>query len=119
MHEEEIDRFPTVDWTQRNFRFGTILCLLFFERVLSFSPRDVVRGHLASFPVVCRWAVLLPRQGGGRTIESFDDDFFASLSRQIPIIEDYLYARIDFSRDPEIPVPPGEERGEMGKSPPL
>jgi hypothetical protein len=35
------------------------------------------------------------------------------------VIEDYLYARIDFARDPEIPVPPGEERGEMGKPPPL
>jgi hypothetical protein len=105
--------------TQRNFGFGTILCSFFFERVPSFSPRVVVRGHLASFPAVCRWAVLLPRQGGGRTVESFDDDFFAWLSRQIPVIEDYPYAGIDFSRDPEIPVPPGEERGEMGKSPPL
>jgi hypothetical protein len=68
---------------------------------------------------VCRWAVLLPRQGGGRTIEAFDDDFFSWLSRQIPAIEDYLYVGIDFSRDPEIPVPPSEERREMGKSPPL
>jgi hypothetical protein len=63
--------------------------------------------------------VLLPRQGGGRTTEAFNDDFFAWLSRQIPAIEDYPYAGIDFSRDPEIPVPPGEERGEMGKSPPI
>jgi hypothetical protein len=47
-------------WTQRNFRFGTILCSFFFERVLSFSPQEVVRGHQASFPAVCRWAVLLP-----------------------------------------------------------
>jgi hypothetical protein len=106
-------------WTQRNFGFGTILCSFFFERVSSFSPREVVRGHQASFPAVCRWAVLLPRQGGGRTNESFDDAFFAWLSWQIPVIEDYPYAGIDFSRDPEIPVPPSEERGEMGKSPPL
>jgi hypothetical protein len=28
--------------TQRNFGFGTILCSLFFERVMSFSPRVVV-----------------------------------------------------------------------------
>jgi hypothetical protein len=101
--------------TQRNFGFGMILCSFFFERVPSFSPRVVVRGHQASLPAVCRWAVLLPRQGGGRTNESFDDDFFAWLSWQIPAIEDYPYAGIDFSRDPEIPVPPGEERGEMGK----
>ena len=106
-------------WTQRNFRFGTILCSLFFKRVSCFSPRVVVRGHLASFLAVCRWAVLLPRQGGERTMEAFNNDFFAWLSRQIPAIEDYPYAGIDFSRDPEIPVPPGEERGEMGKSPPV
>jgi hypothetical protein len=36
-----------------------------------------------------------------------------------PIIEDYPYARIDFFRDLEIAIPPGEDRGEMGKSPPL
>ena len=52
-------------------------------------------------------------------MEAFDDDFFSWLSQQIPAIEDYPYAGIDFSRDPEIPVPPGEERGEMGKSPPV
>jgi hypothetical protein len=37
------------------------------------------------------------------------------LSQHIPVIEDYLYAGIDFSRDPEILVPPGEEQGKMGK----
>jgi hypothetical protein len=104
---------------QRNFGFGTILCSFFFERVPCFSPRMTVRGHLATFPAVCRWAALLPRQGGGRTVESFNDDFFAWLSRQIPAIEDYPYAGIDFSRDPAMPVPPGEERGEIGKSPPV
>ena len=50
-------------------------------------------------------------------MEAFDDDFFAWLSWQIPMIEDYPYAGIDFSRDPEMPVPPGEVRGEIGKSP--
>jgi hypothetical protein len=103
--------------THRNFGFGTILCSFFFERVPCFSPRVTVRGHLASFPAVCRWATLLPRQGGGRTVEAFNDDFFAWLSRQIPMIEDYPYAGIDFSRDPEMPVPPGEALGEIGKSP--
>jgi hypothetical protein len=95
------------------------MCSFFFERVLSFSPRVVVQGHQASLPTMCRRVVLLPQQGGRRTNESFDDDFFTWLSRQIPVIEDYPYVGIDFSRDPEIPVPPSEERGKMGKSPPL
>jgi hypothetical protein len=46
--------------THRNFGFGTILCSFFFERVPCFSPRLTVRGHLATFPAVCRWAALLP-----------------------------------------------------------
>jgi hypothetical protein len=103
----------------RDFGFGTILCSFFFERVPCFSPQMTVRGHLVTFPAVCRWATLMPRHGGGRTVESFNDDFFAWLSRQIPTIEDYPYAGIDFSRDLAMPVPPGEERGEMGKSPPV
>jgi hypothetical protein len=57
---------------------------------------------------------LLPRQGGGRTIEAFDDKFFDWWSRQIPVIEDYPYVGIDFSRDPDMAVPPGVERGELG-----
>jgi hypothetical protein len=103
----------------RNFGFATILCSFFFERVPCFSPQMTVRGHLATVPAVCRWAALLSRQGGGRTVEAFNDNFFAWLSRKIPAIEDYPYAGIDFSRDPAMPVPPGEERGEMGKSPPV
>jgi hypothetical protein len=75
----------------------------------------VVRGHQASLPMVCIWTVLLPRQGGGRTNESFDDYFFTWLSQKILVIEDYPYTGIDFLRDPKIPIPPGEERGEMAK----
>jgi hypothetical protein len=41
--------------TNKNFGFGTILCSFFFERVPSLSPRETVRGHIASFPAVCRW----------------------------------------------------------------
>jgi hypothetical protein len=54
--------------TKKNFRFGMILCSFFFERVPSLSPIETVRGHVASFPVVCRWVEFLPQQGGGRTI---------------------------------------------------
>jgi hypothetical protein len=33
---------------------------------------------------------------------------------QILAIEDYPYAEINFSRDPDMPVPPGAKRGELG-----
>jgi hypothetical protein len=48
-------------------------------------------------------------------VEAFDDKFFDWWSRQIPAIEDYPYAGIDFSRDPDMVVPPGAVRGELGK----
>jgi hypothetical protein len=37
------------------------------------------------------------------------------LVRHIPVIEDYPYARVNFLRDPDMPMPPGEERGEIDK----
>lgn len=102
------------EWNNKNFGFGTILCSFFFERVPGLSSRETVRGHVASVPTVCRWEALLPRQGGGRTIEVFDDTFFDWWARQISAIADYPYVEINFSRDPDMPLPPGAERGEMG-----
>jgi hypothetical protein len=99
----------------RNFKFGTILCSFFFERIPSLSPQETIRGHEASLPAICRWAALLPRQGGGRTIQAFYDKFFDWWSRQIPTIEDYPYDGINFSRDPDMPIPSGVESREMSK----
>jgi hypothetical protein len=69
---------------------------------------------VASFPAVCIWASLLPRQGGGRTIEAFNDTFFDWWSWHIPAIEDYPYGGINFSKYPGIAIPPEAERGEIG-----
>jgi hypothetical protein len=46
--------------SNKNFGFSTIFFSLFFERVPNLIPRETVRGHVASFSVVCRWAALLP-----------------------------------------------------------
>jgi hypothetical protein len=94
---------------KKNFGFRTILCSFCFERVPSLSLRETVWGHMASLPTVCIWVALLSRQGGGRTIEAFDDTFFDWWSRPIPAIEDYPYVGINFSRDLDMHVPP---RGE-------
>jgi hypothetical protein len=75
MHEETTDR---VSATQQQKLQGLALFYAHSSssRVPSLSPRETVQGHVASFPAVCRWETLLPRQGGGRTIEAFDDTFF-------------------------------------------
>jgi hypothetical protein len=93
-----------------------VLCLFFFERVPSLSPRETVQGHIDSFPALCRWAFLLLRQGEGRTHEAFDDKFFDWWALQIPVIEYYPYAGIRFLRDLDMPVPLGEECGEIGNT---
>jgi hypothetical protein len=44
-------------WVRYHFVF------LFFERVPSLSPREMVWGHVASFPAVCRWEALFAMTG--------------------------------------------------------
>jgi len=100
-------------WWHNNFGFGTIFCAFFFKRVSSLSLRETVWGNIASSLVVNRW-VVLSQKGGERTIEAFDDKFFDWWSRHIPVIEDYPYARIDFSRDRDMGVPPRVVQGELG-----
>jgi hypothetical protein len=46
--------------------------------------------------------------------EAFDDKFFDWWAHKILAIEDYPYAWISFLRDPDMPMPPGEEHGEIG-----
>jgi hypothetical protein len=60
----------------RNFGFGTVLFSFFFEKVPSLGPQETLRGHKASLLVLCIWVMLFLQQGGGRTIEAFDDKFF-------------------------------------------
>lgn len=91
----------------QNFMFRIVLCSFYFERVPSISPQETIQGHVASLSALCKWVTLLSRLGGGRIIKVFDDKNFNWWSRQIPAIEDYPYAGIDFSRDPDMPVPPG------------
>jgi hypothetical protein len=90
----------------RNLGLAQYYALFTSSRVPSLSWRETVWDHISSFPELCRWAVLFPRQGGGTTHEAFDDKFFDWWACQIPIIEDYPYAGINFLRDPDMPMPP-------------
>jgi hypothetical protein len=45
----------------------------------------------------------------------FSDEFFEWWARKILVIEHHPYARIEFSRDPYMVVPPGTVLGEIGK----
>jgi hypothetical protein len=53
-------------------------------------------------------------RGEGGLLRPLTTSFLTGGLGQIPTIEDYPYARIDFSRDPDMGVPPGVVRGELG-----
>ena len=58
-------------------------------------------------PRQARWAALLPLTGEGPVRHCFDDGFFDWLDSQIIMIEDYPYAGMNFTGDPELVLPPG------------
>ena len=53
--------------------------------------------------------------GGGRVKVKYDARFFRWLEDQILMIEDYAYAGTDFRGDPDLPLPPGAQWGDIGK----
>ena len=46
----------------------------------------------------------------------YDDDFYTWWERQVPALEQFPYAGLDFRGDPDLVLPPGGAWGEMGKS---
>ena len=53
--------------------------------------------------------------GAGRGKVKFNDLFFRWLRDQILMVEDYDYAGTDFTGDPDLPLPPGRQWGDIGK----
>ena len=51
----------------------------------------------------------------GRGKVKFDDSFFRWLRDQILMVEDYAYVGTDFSRDPDLLLPPGGQWGDISK----
>ena len=45
----------------------------------------------------------------------FCDAFFRWLRDQILMVEDYAYACINLTSDPDLPLPPGGNWGDIGK----
>ena len=53
--------------------------------------------------------------GEGRGKVKFGDPFFGWLRDQILMVEYYAYAGMDFTIDPDLPLPPGGQWGDIGK----
>ena len=52
--------------------------------------------------------------GAVRGRVKFGDLFFIWLWDQILMVEDYTYAGMDFTGDPDLPLPPGGHWGDIG-----
>ena len=57
----------------------------------------------------------MARTGVGRGKVKFNDPFFRWLRDQILMVEDYAYAGTDFTKEPDLPLPPGGQGGNIGK----
>ena len=66
-------------------------------------------------PRMLRWVRIMACTGVGRGKVKFGAPFFQWLSDQILMIEDYAYAGTYFRGDPDLPLPPGKQWGDMGK----
>ena len=98
-----------------NFWFGSILSTFFFERVPRLSPRVDIVPHGVRDLAQRRWTNVMRRLGGGRVAKPYPIDFFPWWQRQIVAIDEYPYARIDFCRDLDMPLPPRGAYGDIVK----
>ena len=57
---------------------------------------------------MARWAELMLRAGGGQQM-SWRPEFFGWLRRQLIVVEDWPYAGTDFTGDPDLPLPEGDD----------
>jgi hypothetical protein len=64
---------------------------------------------------MARWIEVMRRQGAGRVVTPYNDDFFFWWQRQIIALDEYPYVRIDFRGYLDMPLPPGSTYGAIGK----
>ena len=57
----------------------------------------------------------MARMGAGRGKVKFGAPFFRWLNDQILMIKDYAYVGTDYKGDPDLPLPPSAQWGDIGK----
>ena len=56
---------------------------------------------------------------GGKDVFSYNDGFFAWWEMQVPFIEDFPYAGMDFRNDTDLALPEGAQWDASGKISPM
>ena len=82
--------------------------------MLGISPRVEISPDGAWDSAQLCLANVMRGLGGVQVANPYLVDFFLWRCRQIIAIDDYPYERIDFHEDPNIPLPPGLEYGDIG-----
>ena len=100
---------------RKNFGYSSILVAFFFERVLGLIPALPLLVHSPRQPRMTRWGDIFLCQGGGGLVHCvYDDDFYFWWEHQLPALEQFPYARIDFHGDADLVLPPGGAWGVSG-----
>ena len=93
----------------KQFGYGSILVSFILERLPIFQGQGAaVADSIPREPRMARWAALMPKSGGGQQM-SWRPEFFRWLRRQLIVVEDCPYAGTDFTGDPDLPLPKGDD----------
>ena len=83
--------------------------------MLGLSPAVPILVISPCHPRLSRWGDIFLCQGGGGSVQSiYDDDFCFWWEWQLPALEHFPYAGMDFRGDPDFVLPPGGAWGELG-----
>ena len=98
-----------------NFGYSSVLVAFFFERVTVLSPAVPLPTFSPCHPRLSRWGEIFLRQGGDGSIQSvYNDDFYLWWGQQLPTLEQFPYARMDFWDENDLVLPPGGAWGASG-----
>ena len=78
-------------------------------------PKVIFTELRVRYPCMLRWVEIMAHTGGGRANMKFEASFFYWLRDQILMIEDYAYEGAEFKDNPDLPLPPGAQWGDIGK----
>ena len=67
-------------------------------------------------PHMLMWVEIMAHTGGVRAKVKFEATFFHWPIDQILMIEDYAYVGANFKDDPDLPLPPSAQWGDIGKN---
>ena len=100
---------------RNNFGYSSVLVAFFFERVPAISLAVPLPEFSPRQPRLNRWGEIFLLQGSSGSVQSvYDDDFYLWWGWQLPALEQFPYASLDFRGDTDLVLPPGGVWGMLG-----